>query len=50
MTYSLCGISSAWARTPGNGDTTTAISNTKTCAVATTGQQQYAPPAKNMAI
>lgn len=50
ITYSLCGMSSAWARTPGIGDMTTATSNTKICAVATTGQQEHVPLAKNMAI
>lgn len=50
-THSLCGMSSAWARVPGNGDTAAATnSNANTCVTAVmAGQlQQHAPPG-NMA-
>lgn len=50
-TYSLCGMSSAWARTPGIG-VTAATSKMRTWTKATTaaGQQQHTLPAKNMMI
>lgn len=46
-TYSLCGISSTWARTPGGGDTTKAATSSTT-ETWTAAQQQHAPPATNI--